>query len=289
MNKTDFLYRFFIYFVLCIMALSVIVPVLWVLLASFKQNYEFYQNPWSLPDALYFQNFIDAWNKAGMGKYLINSVSVTAMALILLLVVAIPAAFVLSRYKFFASRFLKSAFMGGLFVNINYIVVPIFLMLVSADKIVKSISGDVFFLNNPFILALIYASSALPFTIYLLSGYFVTIPKDFEEAAFVDGCSYFNMMTRIMLPVAKPSIITVILFNFLSFWNEFIIAMTIMTKDKFKTLPVGLVALMKGDNAAAEYGRMYAGLVMVMLPTLILYICVHKKLMRGMTAGGVKG
>ncbi len=289
MNSSDYLYRFFIYFVLCIMALSVIVPVLWVFLAAFKQNYEFYQNPWSLPDTLYFQNFIDAWNKAGMGKYLINSVSVTAMALILLLVVAVPAAFVLSRYKFFASRFLKSAFMGGLFVNINYIVVPIFLMLVSADKLVSAVTGDGFFLNNLFILALIYASSALPFTIYLLSGYFVTIPKDFEEAAFVDGCTHFGMMTKIMLPLAKPSIITVILFNFLSFWNEFIIAMTMMTKDSFKTLPVGLVELMKGDNAAAEYGRMYAGLVMVMLPTLILYICVHKKLIRGMTAGGVKG
>ena len=289
MLSGKFLYRFFIYFTLSILVLTVILPVLWVFLASFKESSEFYGNPWTLPNGFYFQNFIDAWNKANMGKYLLNSATVTATALLLLLVISIPAAFVLSRYKFFLSRFFKSTFMGGLFINVNYIVVPIFLMLVDADKFLKSATGNTFFLNNLFVLALIYASTALPFTIYLLCGYFVTIPKDFEEAAFVDGCGYLKMMLRIMIPMAKPSIITVVLFNFLSFWNEYIIAMTLMTNDRFKTLPVGLVALMKADNAAAQYGRMYAGLVMVMLPTLILYICVQKKLTEGMTSGGVKG
>ena len=283
------LYRFFIYFTLSVIALTVIVPVLWVFLSSFKESAEFYGNPWSLPEGFHFQNFIDAWNKAGMGRYLLNSATVTATALLLLLTISIPAAFVLSRYKFFFSGFLKKFFMSGLFINVNYIVVPIFLMLVDADKFLKSATGNTFFLNNLFVLALIYASTALPFTIYLLSGYFVTIPRDFEEAAFVDGCGHFRMMFRIMIPMAKPSIITVILFNFLSFWNEYIIAMTLMTNDKFKTLPVGLVALMKADNAAAQYGRMYAGLVMVMLPTLILYLSLQKKLTEGMTSGGIKG
>lgn len=289
MSNGKLLYRFFVYFTLSILALTVIVPVMWVFLASFKESSEFYGNPWALPEGFYIRNFIDAWNKAGMGRYLLNSATVTATALLLLLIISVPAAFVLSRYKFFSSRFLKSFFMGGLFINVNYIVVPIFLMLVDADKFLKSATGNTFFLNNLFVLALIYASTALPFTIYLLSGYFVTIPKDFEEAAFVDGCDYFRMMAKIMIPMAKPSIITVVLFNFLSFWNEYIISMTLMTKDSFKTLPVGLVALMKADNAAAQYGRMYAGLVMVMLPTLILYICVQKKLTEGMTSGGIKG
>ncbi len=289
MTNGKSLYRFFIYFTLSVLSISVVVPVLWVFLAAFKKSSEFYGNPWSLPESFTFRNFIDAWNKAGMGRYMLNSVTVTATALVLLLIISIPAAFVLSRYKFFSSRFIKSSFMGGLFINVNYIVVPIFLMLVDADKFLKNTTGDTFFLNNLFVLALIYASTALPFTIYLLSGYFVTIPRDFEEAAFVDGCGYLKMMAKIMIPMAKPSIITVVLFNFLSFWNEYIIAMTLMTKDSFKTLPVGLVALMKADNAAAQYGRMYAGLVMVMLPTLILYICVQKKLTEGMTTGGIKG
>ena len=114
--------------------------------------------------------------------------------------------------------------MAGLFVNISYIVVPIFLMLSDANKLL----GVDFFLNNRFILALVYASSALPFTVYLLSGYFRTLPKGFEEAAYIDGCGYFKTMTKIMVPMAKPSIITVILFNFLSFWNEYIIAYTLI-------------------------------------------------------------
>ena len=144
-------------------------------------------------------------------------------------------------------------------------------------------------MNNRFILAVIYATSALPFTIYLLSGYFKTLPKGFEEAAYIDGCGHFKTMTKIMIPMAKPSIITVILFNFLSFWNEYIISMTLLTKPELKTLPVGLMNLMAAQKSAVQYGQMYAGLVIVMLPTLILYICVQKRLTEGMTLGGLKG
>ena len=125
---------------------------------------------------------------------------------------------------------------------------------------------------------------------YLLSGYFATLPHDFEEAAYIDGASYFSTMTRIIFPMAKPSIITIILFNFLSFWNEYIISMTLMSSTKApRTLPVGLLNLMQAQQSAAQYGTMYAGLVLVMLPTLILYICVQRQLTQGMTVGGLKG
>ena len=180
--------------------------------------------------------------------------------------------------------------MGGLFINVNYIVVPIFLMFVDGDKMLRKVFGTGFFLNNIFVLALVYAATALPFTIYLLSGYFATLPKAYEEAAYVDGAGYGRTMLRIIMPMAQPSIITVILFNFLSFWNEYIIAMTMLTDPNGgKTLPVGLMNLMRAQNAAAQYGQMYAGLVLVMLPTLILYICVQKKLTQGMMLGGLKG
>ena len=173
--------------------------------------------------------------------------------------------------------------MAGLFINVNYIVVPIFLMLSSWNKALKV---D-FFLDNLFVLAVVYASNALPFTIYLLSGYFKTLPKSFEEAAYIDGCSHFGTMVKIMVPMAKPSIITVILFQFLAFWNEYIIAYTLM--DDHGTLAMGLKNLMAVERTATNYGIMYAGLVIVMLPTLILYICVQKQLTKGMTAGGLKG
>ena len=287
-NGKDTLYKVFIYIVLLLLAISIAVPVGWVFLASVKENAEFYGNPWTLPKGIYFQNFIDAFQGAKMGEYMLNSVIVTVLALLLLLVIALPSAYVLARYRFKGSKLCNIMFMGGLFLTVNYIVVPIFLMFVDGDKFLNRVFGSGFLLNNLFVLALVYASTALPFTIYLLSGFFVSIPKDYEEAAFVDGAGYFKTMFSIMMPMARPSIITVILFNFLSFWNEYIIAMTMLTGES-KTLPVGLMQLMQAQQAAANYGRLYAGLVIVMLPTLILYICVQKKLTEGMSLGGLKG
>ena len=284
------LYKFFIYFVLCMLAITIVVPVAWVFMASVKENREFYGNPWTLPEGLYWQNFVDAWNKASMGEYMINSVIVTALAIVLLLVIALPAAYCLARFNFKGKKFLNTAFMAGLFINVNYIVVPIFLMLRDGDIFLKKVFGEGFLLNNLVVLAVVYAATALPFTIYLLSGYFVTLPHDYEEAAYIDGAGFFTTMIQIIFPMAKPSIITVILFNFLSFWNEYIISMTLMSSAKGpKTLPVGLLNLMQAQQSAAEYGMMYAGLVLVMLPTLILYMCVQKQLTEGMTVGGLKG
>lgn len=224
-----------------------------------------------------------------MGSYMLNSIIVTALAITLLIVIALPAAYVLARFKFRSSKFWNVMFMAGLFINVNYIVVPIFLMLSNGDTYLRKTIGHPFFLNNLFILAVVYAATALPFTIYLLSGYFKSLARDYEEAAYVDGAGYFRTMVQVILPMAKPSIVTVVLFNFLAFWNEYIISMTMLTKPELKTLPVGLMNLMAAQRSAVQYGQMYAGLVIVMLPTLILYMCVQKKLTEGMTLGGLKG
>lgn len=283
-KKTIDWYRVFIYIVLMLLAISILIPIGWVFLASIKQNTEFYRTPWALPEGFYWQNFVDAWNRASMGDYLLNSVFVTGTALVILLLVAIPAAYSLARFDYPGKRFLQMLFKGGLFVNVNYIVVPIFLMLLAVQRI----EGMPMLLNNRFVLALIYAATSLPFTIYLLQSYFVTLPSTFEEAAEIDGASHFTVMMKVMIPMAKPSITTVILFNFLSFWNEYIISFTLMTKTELRTLPVGLQNLMAAQNAAQQYGQLYAGMVIVMLPTLILYIFVQKQLTEGMTAGGSK-
>ena len=284
------IYKIFIYVVLVALAVCILVPVAWVFMASIKQNSEFYGNPWSLPLGFHWQNFVDAWNTAKMGDYMLNSVIVTVLALAILLVVALPAAYCLSRFHFRGRKFLNTAFMAGLFINVNYIVVPIFLMLRDGDTFLKKIFGSGFLLNNIVVLAIVYAATALPFTIYLLSGYFATLAHDYEEAAYIDGAGYSRTMVSIIFPMAQPSIVTIILFNFLSFWNEYIISMTLMSSATgAKTLPVGLLNLMQAQQSAAQYGTMYAGLVLVMLPTLILYICVQKKLIQGMTVGGLKG
>lgn len=289
-SSAEWLYKIFIYVALITLVICIFVPVAWVFMASIKENSEFYGNPWAMPAGFYFQNFVDAWGKARMGEYLLNSVIVTVLALLILLVVALPAAYVLSRFEFKGRKFWNAAFMGGLFINVNYIVVPIFLMLVDGDKFFQNNFGKGFLLNNIFVLAVVYAATALPFTIYLLSGYFSTLAHDYEEAAYIDGAGYGRTMIKIIFPMAQPSIITIILFNFLSFWNEYIIAMTLLSDPKGgRTLPVGLMQLTQAQQSAAQYGQLYAGLVLVMLPTLILYICVQKKLTQGMTLGGLKG
>lgn len=282
------LYKIFIYVALFSLAISIIIPIAWVLMASLKTAPEFYTNPWKLPEGFHFQNFIDAFQKAKMGQYFLNSVIVTALAIVILLIVALPAAYVLSRFEFKSKKLVNMMVMGGLFINVNYIVIPIFLMLLDWNKKVKALTGlSNLFINNRFMLAIVYASTALPFTIYLLRGYFKTLPRAFEEAAWIDGATHFQTMTKIMIPMAKPSIVTIILFNFLSFWNEYIIALTLMPGD-MKTLPVGLVSLQQAARGAANPGPLYAGLVIVMLPTLILYIFVQKQLTEGMTIGGIK-
>ena len=289
-EKNDVVIRVVIYVILALLAISIIVPVAWVFMAPVKENREFYGNPFTLPEGFHFQNFVDAWTKARMGDYFMTSVMITALSLAILLVVALPAAYVLSRYNFVGRKVLNGGFMAGLFINVNYIVVPIFLMFVAGGRLLNQWFGKTFFLNNLFVVSLVLASTTLPFTIYLLSSYLATLPKDYEEAAYVDGAGYFTTMVRIILPMAKPSIITVILFEFLAYWNEYIISMTMLTDPSGpRTLPVGLLNLMKAQNAKAEYGQMYAGLVLVMIPTLLLYICVQKKLTEGMTVGGLKG
>lgn len=277
-------YKIFVYFAMFIFAITIIIPLAWVFLASLKSQLELNGDPWTLPKVLLWSNYATAFTKAHMGEYLINSVIVTALSLVILLVVALPASYVLARFKFKGKKILNLLFMAGLFVNVNYIVLPIYMMLFNAEKLIGIAN---LFINNKVMLSIVYAATSLPFTVYLLSGFFKTLPKAYEEAALIDGCGYFKTMTKIMIPMARPSIITVVLFQFLSFWNEYIVAFTLMNKEN-ATLAVGLKYLMQEQRSAAQYGVMYAGLVIVMVPTLILYILVQKKLTQGMSLGGLK-
>ena len=284
-KKKFSLYKVFVYVALIALAITIIVPIVWVFMASVKSQSDLVQrSPWSLPTQVLWSNFATAFQKARMGDYLVNSVIVTAMSIFFLLIVALPASYVLARFRFKGKKFFNALFMAGLFINTNYIVLPIYVMLFHWEIALQV--QDVF-LNNKIMLSLIYAATSLPFTIYLLSGYFQTLPKAYEEAALIDGCGYFKTMTKIIFPMAKPSIVTVILFSFLAFWNEYIMAFTLMEKDN-STLGVGLKFLMADQRAAADFGVMYAGLVIVMVPTLILYILVQKKLTEGMSLGGLK-
>ncbi|MCX5395796.1 carbohydrate ABC transporter permease [Streptomyces sp. NBC_00102] len=280
--------RVLTYVLVIALALAIAVPVAWVLLASLKKKSEFFGSPWSLPEGLRLQNYVDAFTDAHLGQYFMTSVFVTVLGLVLVLAVSVPAAYVIARYEFKGKGFVELLLLGGLFINVNYIVVPIFLMLVDWDKALVDVFPGGFFLDNPSVLSLVYAATSIPFTIYLLTAYFRSIPVAYEEAASIDGASRFRIMTRIMLPMARPAITTVILFNFLAYWNDFIISLTLLPGEG-KTVQVGLLNLFTAQKAAADYGRLYAGLVIVIVPVLIVYAFIQKRLIEGMASGGVKG
>lgn len=273
--------------VLVIAALGIAIPTLWVFVASFKDKSEFYGSPWTWPKGLHWQNYADAFVDAKLGQYFGTSVLVTVMSMAMVLVIALPCSYVLARFDFPGKKILKLAVQAGLFINVNYIVVPIFLMLVDADKLLYNIMPNGFFVNNVFILALVYASTSLPFTIFLLQDFFASIPKDYEEAAMIDGASQTRIMTRIFFPMAMPAISMSMLFNFLTYWNDYIISMTLMTGNN-RTVQVGLLNLMQTQKAATNYGRLYAGMVIAMVPVLIFYAVVQKKLLETSTMGGIK-
>lgn len=259
---------------------SVIVmgPILWAVATSFKTSEEFLTNPWALPQVPQIQNYINAFTKAKMGDYFINSIVITLVSLILIFLLVVPASYALARFKFPFSKTINLMFMAGLFISASYIVVPLFLML-------KDMNG----LDNRGVICILYAATNLPFNIYLMTGFMKGIPHDYEEAAALDGCGYTQTLIKVIVPMCKPGLVTVALFGFMSFWNEYMLALTLLTTPEKRTLSVGLKNLMEIQKFATDWGAMFAGLVIVMIPTMVFYALVQKKLTAGIGLGGLKG
>ena len=281
------LYKIFVYVALITLAISIIVPVVWVFMSSLKTNAEFQGSPWSLPASFYIQNFLDAFEKANMAEYFLNSVIVTALGLLLLVIIALPASYVLARFDFKGKKFINTAFMGGLFINVNYIVVPIFLMLTSWDDVVYDMIGDFFFLDNIVVLAVVYAATAIPFTVYLLSSYFRTLPKAYEEAAFIDGCTRWQTYWKIVFPLLKPTIATVAIIDAMAFWNDYLLPSLVLGRKELYTLPIATQAFY--GTYSTDLGLVMAALLLAMLPILVLYLFLQRYIVEGVTSGAVKG
>ncbi|QTH43407.1 carbohydrate ABC transporter permease [Cohnella sp. LGH] len=263
---------------LFVQTLIVLYPLVWNLLASFKTSTEVMESPWSLPAALNWDNYVRAFTTAKIGDYMINSVLVVVLSMVMLLCMAVPTAYVLGRMKFRGRAFLSNFYMAGLFIGGVYIIVPLFIMM-----------NDLHMLDNRLWLSALYATGTLPFSVFLLTGFMKSIPHDFEEAAMIDGCEYFGTLFRVIIPMARPGIITLIVFSFFDFWNEYVLALTLITDDTKKTIPIGLANLMQIQKFATDWGSLFAGLVIVLVPTILVYALLQKKLTEGMMLGGVKG
>lgn len=256
----------------------VVVPILWTIMQSFKTSQEFFSDPWALPSVFNLTNYVNAWNKANMSAYFLNSVYVTFMSTAFMMLLAIPTSYCLARFKFFGSELIMLAMTLGLFIQPTYILVPLFLLAAKLNL-----------LNNLTGLSLIYAVIQLPFSIFILTGFIKGVSREYEEAAEIDGCTRLQTIRHVILPLIRPGVITVLIFNFMGFWNEYAMAFTLLTIDEKKTLPVGLQNLMEVQRFSTDWGALFAGMVIVIIPTIIIYIFLNKKLTESVNVGGIKG
>jgi len=265
-------------FGLVLFGMSVVVPLLWVLLTSLKTGPEVFASPWGLPKSPQWQNYSHAWQQAGIGEYFLNSLLVTVGTLLILLPVGAMAAYVLARYPFRGSKTIFGTFLGGMMFPNFLIIVPLFFLL-------KSIG----MLDTKTGLILVYVAYSLSFTIFVLTGFFQSLPNELAEAAMIDGCTHASTFWRVMLPLARPGLIVVGIFNAIGLWNEYGLALVLVNSEENRTLPLGIANLVMTQHYQSDWGALFAGLVIVMLPVLVLYWVYRDKIHENMLAGAVKG
>jgi N-acetylglucosamine transport system permease protein len=263
---------------LVIYAAIVVYPMVWLLSASLKSSREIFENPWGIPVSPQWDNFAKAWTEAGIGRYFLNSIFVTAISMFFILLIGSMAAYALARFVFRGSGVVHSIFLGGMMFPVFLGIVPLFLLLRKLGM-----------WDNYFGLITAYVAYSLPFTIFILTGFFKTLPHEMAEAGLIDGCSQFAVFWRIMMPLAKPGLITAGIFNFFGIWNEYPLALVIIADNDLRTLPLGIANLLMVQHYETNWGTLFAGLVMVMVPTLVVYLFFQRQITEGLTAGALKG
>ncbi|MHA5050526.1 carbohydrate ABC transporter permease [Streptomyces sp. SD15] len=263
--------------ILIIWAIMVVLPLLWAVMTSFKDDDSIFSSPWSLPDKLHFDNWSRAWSQAHMSDYFGNTLIVVGFSLAGTLVLGSMAAYVLARFDFPGNRFIYFLFVGGLSFPVMLALVPLFYVL-NNMRLLNTLPG----------LILVYIAYSLPFTVFFLTSFFRTLPTSIAEAAFVDGASHTRTFFQIMLPMAKPGLISVGIFNFLGQWNQYMLPTVLNTDPDKKVLSQGLVELATSQGYKGDWSGLFAGLVMAMLPVLAAYIIFQRQVVQGLTAGALK-
>lgn len=259
-------------------AVMVIFPFLWMIATAFKTDPEILFSPWRLPASPQWDNFARAWNEARIGRYVFNSLLVIAGSLFGTLLVSSMAAYVLARFQFPARGFIYYMFLAGM-------VFPVFLALVPLFFLV----GDLGMTNTYHGLILVYIAYSLPFTIFFLTGFFRTLPGEVAEAAIVDGASQYRVFFEVMLPLAKPGLVAMGIFNFLGQWNQFLLPLVLMQDESRYMLSQGLAFLAIQQGYGNDYSALFAAMTITMVPTLVVYILFQRRLEAGLTAGALKG
>lgn len=262
--------------VLAVIVVISIIPILWVLFSSFKTNGEILSAVSGFPSGLYFQNYVTAFEMAPITIFYRNSIWISSVATILNLLVCSMAAYVVVRCQFKAKSLITLIFSLGLIVPSAALIQPLYNTMISTG-LYNKMSG----------LIIVYIALGMPTTFYIMVSYIQTIPFTLEEAAYIDGSGFANTFFKIVLPLTRPAFATAGVMQFLLAWNEFQFAMVLTSDEKVRTLPIALNYFK--SSFASDYGAMFAATVVVITPSIIIFILLQKQIISGLAAGSVKG
>ena len=268
--------RVLLYFVVLDVCVITLYPYFAMLCTALKNRVEIFSGNSILPVTALWSNFIDIWSRAPMGRYMLNSVLIASGSTLIAMLCGIPAAYALARMKFKG----QTAFLG--FVIISQMFAPV-VLLVGIYQVMQPMHLTDSLLG----LVLINASFNQAFTIWLLRGTFMGISAEMEQAATIDGCNRVQAMLRVLLPVAAPGIVTTLIFIFINAWNEYTVALCLISTDTLKPLTVGINTF-NGYNMI-EWQYLFAASIFAIIPVVILFMCIEKNLVSGLASGGVKG
>ncbi|MDN5315657.1 MAG: raffinose/stachyose/melibiose transport system permease protein [Clostridiales bacterium] len=260
---------------LTVMGLIFAMPMFFTLLSSLKTKLEIFADPFSLPEKIQWSNYVTAWVEASMGQYFFNSIFHAASTVIILGIVSTMAAFVLSRFTFRGNGLLLTFFTLGMMIPIHTVLVP-----------VAYIIGVFNLKNNIPALILIYVAFSLPFSILVMTNFMRGVNKSLEEAAVIDGATYFQIYRHVMLPLCIPALSTISIFNFLSAWNNIIFPLLFINDRKLKPVSLGLLNF--NGERGSDYGPLMAAIVITVILPSILYLLFQEKVEGGLAAGAVK-
>jgi len=256
--------------------LLVLLPMGFMILSSFKTTREIFQRPFGWPASPSLRNYAAVWETAHFDVYFVNSVIVTVAAMLVILVAGTLAAYALGRYRFRGNDLLYLFFLSGIMVPIRLAIIPLFILM-----------RDLRLLDTYWSLILVYAASGLSSAVFILTGFFRALPQDLDSAARIDGAGELNILIRVMLPLVRPALAIVAVYNVIPIWNDFFFPLVFIHQDRLKTLPLGMTVFF--GEFAANWALLFAGLTLAAAPVIGLYILMSRQFIKGLTAGAVKG
>lgn len=267
--------RFFAYLLFVILSIIALYPLVWVFTNSLKTDVQLFDNSWTFPEVLHWENYTRAWNY-GIAGYIWNSVIVTVISVALNISISLMAAYALARFSFKGRNVLLYFILGGLMLAPEVSLIPLFRIL-SSMKIY----------NTYWAMILPNVAFGIPFTTFLIRSYMLGLPKEYEEAAVIDGASTVMVFLRIVVPLSRPIIASAMLLDAMRVWNEFMFALTFVLNEKIKTVPLGLMTF--SGALREEWTVVMAGLIISAVPMIVLYLITQRQFIRGLAAGGIKG